>query len=222
MSIKSWDAIDTVLLDMDGTLLDLHFDNYFWEHYVPERYAQIHGKAAADATELIKGMYARVYGSLDWYCMDYWSEQLNLDIDVLKREVAHKIAERPHTLDFLRALRRAGKRAVLITNAHRKSLAIKLEQTAIGEHLDRVICSHDHAAPKEEALFWQRLQQDEPFDSERTLFIDDTESVLRAAHDFGIKFLLTLKQPDSKKPLREAGHFPAIHHFDEIMPPAND
>ena len=211
MSIKSWDAIDTVLLDMDGTLLDLHFDNYFWEHYVPQRYAQVHSKTAADATELIRDMYKRVYGSLNWYCIDYWSEQLDLDIDVLKREVAHMIAERPHTLDFLRALRRAGKR-----------LAIKLEQTAIGDHLDRMICSHDYAAPKEQALFWQRLQQDEPFEPERTLFIDDTESVLQAAHDFGIRFLLTLTQPDSKRPLREAGSFPAIHHFDEIMPPNSD
>ena len=25
----AWDEIDTVLLDMDGTLLDLHFDNHF-------------------------------------------------------------------------------------------------------------------------------------------------------------------------------------------------
>ncbi len=220
MSIKSWEAIDTVLLDMDGTLLDLHFDNYFWEHYLPLRYAQVHGKTAADATERIKGMYTRVYGSLNWYSMDYWADQLDLDIDALKREVAHKIVERPHTLDFLRALQQAGKRSVLITNAHRKSLAIKLERTAIGGHLDRMICSHDYAAPKETALFWQRLQQDEPFEPERTLFIDDTESVLQAAHDFGIKFLLTLRQPDSKRPLREAGSFPAIHHFDEIMPPA--
>lgn len=222
MSIKSWDDIDTVLLDMDGTLLDLHFDNYFWQHYVPRRYAEVHSKTPADANELIKAMYTQVHGSLNWYCIDYWSERLNLDIDVLKREVAHLIAERPHTLDFLRALRRANKRAVLITNAHQKSLAIKLEKTAIGEHLDRIICAHDHEAPKEELLFWRRLQKDEPFEPERTLFIDDTESVLQAAHDFGIKFLLTLKQPDSKRPLRDAGAFQAIHHFDEIMPPAND
>lgn len=222
MHIKSWDEIDTVLLDMDGTLLDLRFDNYFWQHYVPQRYAEVHGKTPAAANTLINAMYTQVHGSLNWYCIDYWSERLNLDIDALKREVAHLIKERPHTLDFLRALQHAGKRVVLITNAHQKSLALKLEKTAIGAHLDRIICAHDHAAPKEEALFWQRLHKDEPFAPERTLFIDDTESVLQAAHDFGIKFLLTLKQPDSNKPLRGAGNFVAIHHFDEIMPPAND
>ncbi|HBT55971.1 MAG TPA: haloacid dehalogenase, partial [Pseudomonas sp.] len=31
----NWNAIDTVLLDMDGTLLDLHFDNHFWLEHMP-------------------------------------------------------------------------------------------------------------------------------------------------------------------------------------------
>lgn len=222
MSIPSWDEIDTVLLDMDGTLLDLHFDNYFWQHHVPLRYAEVNRKTVAEANELIMAMYKQARGSLNWYCIDFWSDRLQLDINDLKKEVAHLIEERPHTLDFLRALKKARKRAVLITNAHQKSLAIKLERTAIGLHLDRIISAHDHAAAKEEPLFWQRLQQQEPFEPQRTLFIDDTESVLQTAHDYGIRYLLTLKQPDSKKPLRDTGGFPAIHHFDEIMPPAND
>ena len=35
-----WEHIDTVLLDMDGTLLDLHFDNYFWTQHLPGVYAR--------------------------------------------------------------------------------------------------------------------------------------------------------------------------------------
>ena len=32
--------VDTVLLDMDGTLLDLAFDNYFWQKLVPETWGR--------------------------------------------------------------------------------------------------------------------------------------------------------------------------------------
>src|SRR5215831_5340508 len=35
----AWDLIDTVLLDLDGTLLDLAFDNYFWREVIPAAYA---------------------------------------------------------------------------------------------------------------------------------------------------------------------------------------
>ena len=35
-----WQNIDTVLLDMDGTLLDLHFDNYFWQQHLPLKFPE--------------------------------------------------------------------------------------------------------------------------------------------------------------------------------------
>ena len=41
----NWHDIDTVLLDLDGTLLDLHFDNYFWCQHLPLCYARRHGIA---------------------------------------------------------------------------------------------------------------------------------------------------------------------------------
>ena len=32
--------VDLVLLDMDGTLLDLHYDSHFWLDYVPHAICQ--------------------------------------------------------------------------------------------------------------------------------------------------------------------------------------
>jgi len=35
LSSINWSEIDTILLDMDGTLLDLNFDLHFWMEYLP-------------------------------------------------------------------------------------------------------------------------------------------------------------------------------------------
>lgn len=212
-----WSRIDTVLLDMDGTLLDLHFDNHFWLEHVPRRYAEANGLDLEAATEQLMGRYQAVAGTLDWYCVDHWSHELGLDIVMLKQEVAHLIAVHPHVLEFLDALAAAGKRRVLVTNAHRKALALKLDHTPLGEHLDRLLCSHDFGLPKEHRDFWDKLRVSEPFDPDRTLFVDDSLSVLRSARDYGIRWLLAISNPDSREPQREVEEFQAIADFSELM-----
>lgn len=214
----NWNEIDTVLLDMDGTLLDLYFDNHFWLEHLPLRYAQHHGTSEDQARAHLYTVFAAQRGSLNWYCVDYWSEQLQLDIAELKREVQHLIAIRPHVEEFLGRLHASPRQVWLVTNAHRKSLDLKLHRTGIGRWFDRVISSHDLRAPKEDQVFWQQLRCTHPFDPARSLLIDDTASVLASAHRFGIRHLLTLLQPDSRQARREQSEYPGILHFDEIMP----
>ena len=214
-----WNAIDTVLLDMDGTLLDLYFDNHFWLEHLPLRYAERHGLDAGQARARLVDLFAAQRGTLNWYCVDYWSRQLQVDIGELKREIRHLIAIRPHVDEFLQRLHASPRQVWLVTNAHRTSIGIKMSHTRLERWFDRVICSHDLAHPKEHPQFWRRLCADHPFDPARTLFIDDTVSVLQAARTFGVRYLLTLLQPDSRQARREATEFPGILHFDEIMPP---
>jgi putative hydrolase of the HAD superfamily len=213
-----WNAIDTVLLDMDGTLLDLHFDNHFWLEYVPRRYASIHQCEESEAKEQLTSRFESERGTLNWYCLDYWSEQLSLDVPALKREIQHLIAIRPYVTEFLQQLKEGPQHVMLVTNAHRRSLEIKLDQTGIAELFDEIVVSHDYRTPKEQVKFWQQLRATHPFDPARSLLIDDTASVLHAAQRFGIKHLLTLLQPDSKQGIRRHTDFPGILHFDEIMP----
>ncbi|MCW8826022.1 MAG: GMP/IMP nucleotidase [Gammaproteobacteria bacterium] len=215
----NWEEIDKLFLDMDGTLLDLHFDNYFWLHHVPEQYAAKEGITLEEASAELKGRYLTLEGSINWYCVDYWTEELGLDIALLKQEVDHLIQVHPHVLEFLEAVKRIGKRRVLVTNAHQKSLAIKLAKTPIGDHLDGVICSHDFGIPKEDPRFWEKLQEVEPFDKGRTVFVDDSVRVLDSAARYGIEWLVAIKQPDSKAvaPL-QFEHYFAIDDFREIMP----
>jgi putative hydrolase of the HAD superfamily len=203
---------------MDGTLLDLHFANYFWLDHLPRLYAEKHGIPAADATAALHGRFDGRQGTLDWYSLDYWSAQLDMDVPALKQELRHMIRLRPHALEFLQRLHAGPREVVLVTNAHRKTLDIKMAQVDITPWFDRLVVSHDLAAPKEDQAFWHALQALHPFNPARTLLIDDTESVLQSAHDYGIAHLLTLLQPDSQLQKRLDTRFPGIHHFDEIMP----
>ncbi|WP_337057430.1 GMP/IMP nucleotidase [Pseudomonas sp. USHLN015] len=213
----NWSAIDTVLLDMDGTLLDLHFDNHFWLEYLPQRYAEHHGisREAADA-ELVP-LFKHHAGQLNWYCTDFWSRELKLSIRDLKREVADLIALRPDADHFLAALRRAGKRVVLITNAHRDSLSLKMERVELAPWFDRLISSHDYGFPKEDQQFWHALQQDSPFDPARTLFIDDSLPILRSARAHGVAHLLAVLQPDSRGALKDTEEFAAVDGYRELV-----
>lgn len=217
----NWQQIETVLLDMDGTLLDLHFDNQFWLHHLPKRYYEIHGSNARYSPQELTTLFKSQQGLLNWYCLDYWSKQLQVDIVALKIELQHLICERPLAYEFLQSLRQSSRQVVLITNAHRDSLTLKLDRTRITPFFHTIVSSHDYGHPKEAPQFWQELQQQQQFNPIKTLFIDDSIAVLNAAHQYGISHLLTLLQPDSQGVLRNADDLPftAFHHFDEIIPP---
>ncbi len=214
----TWNDIDTVLLDMDGTLLDLHFDNHFWLEHMPRRYAERHGLAHEDARARLAAHYARHSGTLNWYCVDFWSSELAMDVVDLKREVAHLIAVRPDVPDFLDTVRASGRRTMLVTNAHPRSLDLKMDRTGLARYLDGMISSHQVGLPKEHPDFWQALQAIQSFDRKRALFVDDSLPVLRSAQAYGIGQLLAVCNPDSRLPHRNCGEFRAISSFAQVLP----
>ena len=212
-----WPEIDTVLLDMDGTLLDLHFDNHFWLEFLPQRYAALHGISPAMAELELAPLFNEHEGKLTWYCLDFWTRELNLPIREMKREIADLIALRPAADEFLAALRQAGKQVVLITNAHRDSLSLKLERVELAPWFDRLISSHDYGFPKEHAQFWHALKSDLDFSPTSSLFIDDSLPVLRSARDFGVAHLLAISEPDSRRWRKDTGEFAAVDDYRELI-----
>lgn len=212
-----WPLIDTVLLDMDGTLLDLHFDNYFWDSHLAKRYAELHGHPYAEARRKLGVMFDRTAGTLDWYSVDFWSRHLDVDIMLLKREVEHLIGVHPYVEEFLKRLQ-GRKRVILVTNAHRKSLQLKMERTGLDRFFECMISSHDYQRPKEDPDFWRQLQQEVKFDPARTLLVEDHVGILDTARRYGIAHLLAVSKPDSKVAPKNINSFPSIEHFGELLP----
>lgn len=214
-----WSTIDTVLLDMDGTLLDLHFDNHFWQAHVPTRYAERRGLSPQAARDELAARYHAKAGSLEWYSVEYWASELELDIMRLKDEVAHLIAVHPGVTEFLVAARAAGKRLLLVTNAHHKSVTLKMARTGLSPHFDAIITSHELGLPKEDRAFWAALDAVEPFDPQRSLLVDDSLPVLDSARHYGIANLLAVLRPDTQLPHKVTAPYAAISSFSDIVPP---
>jgi 5'-nucleotidase len=212
-----WSNIDTVLLDMDGTLLDLRFDNWFWQELIPSRYAAANRMSALEARALLEPKFRAIQGTMQWYCIDYWTRELGLDIAQIKRAVLQRVGYLPGAEDFLLKLKQSGKRRVLVTNSHPVTLAIKNDQVGLTAHFDACYSTHSFAYPKENAAFWPRLQAQEPFVAERTLFVDDSLPVLQAAHGFGIAWLRAIRRPDSGQPPQATGHYAAVDRVADLL-----
>jgi putative hydrolase of the HAD superfamily len=216
-AIVDWDAIDTVLVDMDGTLLDLAFDNYFWRELVPQRYARLRGVTLAAAHETLGPRFAAKVGTLEWYCLDHWTRDLGMDLKSLKREHREHIRFLPGAERFLAAVRARGKKLSIVTNAHRDTFAVKAEHLGLAELVDGVVCSHDFAAPKETAAFWVALARHAPFDAVRTLLVEDSLAVLAAARAHGVRHTVAIRRPDSREPPRTIAEFTAIDGVFELV-----
>lgn len=213
-----WSEVKHVLLDMDGTLLDLYFDDYFWGHLVPEKYAEKHDMPFGKAKEYLYEKYRSHERTLNWTDIDFWTRELGLDIPALKEQVRHLIDVHPYVIEFLDLLRKKGKKVVLATNAHYKTVALKMRKTQLGHHFDRVITSMDMGYPKEDLRFWEHAQKTLKFRKEATMFIDDTEEVLYTAREYGIKYIVLKGIANTRAPRRENSDFLRIDVFKELFP----
>ncbi len=209
--------IKYVLLDMDGTLLDLYFDDYFWGHLVPEKYAEKHNMTFGAAKDYLYNTYKSHERTLNWCDIDFWSRELRLDIPALKEQIRHLIEVHPHVTEFLKMLKRQKKKVFLLTNAHYKTIKLKFSKTQIGKYFDDVLCSFSVGYPKEYPEFWQRAEKKLKFERDYSLFIDDTEDVLETAKAYGIKYLLFKARASSKAKPKKTKNFPTIHDFRELM-----
>ncbi|MBT8087148.1 MAG: GMP/IMP nucleotidase [Gammaproteobacteria bacterium] len=207
----------TLMLDMDGTLLDLAFDNYVWRQLVPERYAEKNSMTFDAARDHLFAQYRAVQGDLEWYCLDHWCERLDIDVVQLHHDVGHRIGYLPGAPDFLRAMQQQDCRVLLVTNSHPDTLALKDQATGLGQYFDDMISSHNYGHAKESQSFWHALKEDVEFDVETTLFVDDSQPVLQSAGSYGINMLVTVTRPDTSRPVREDSEFAGVEFVADML-----
>lgn len=210
------DHLDCIILDMDGTLLDLHFDDQVWNHCLPLQYAKKNDLAIQEAATEIKSLMAPIRGTLQWYCFDHWHSLVGIDLLSIENEVFNLVSTRPGAIEFLERLGDANCKLILASNADRRSMTRKLDHTQLSGYFDAIFSSQDFGFAKEATAFWHALQEEINFDPKRTLFVDDNHNVLAAAHQFGIKFLFGIQQPNSKGDTVESEYFHCLSSFEEL------
>jgi putative hydrolase of the HAD superfamily len=215
---SAWQAADTVLLDMDGTLLDLSFDSWFWREAVPRCMARTTGGETSAVRDELFAHYASKRGSLEWYCLDYWTARTGLDLRSLKSAASHRIRYLPGAREFLETAAVSGKRLVLVTNAHGHALMVKKGVAGFERYFEACISAHELGQPKESPGFWPELQERLGFDPRRTLFVDDSVAVLDAAAAFGLRHVVGVTRPDTRRPARDINGHAAVASVVELLP----
>ncbi|MDH3439767.1 MAG: HAD-IA family hydrolase [Gammaproteobacteria bacterium] len=213
------DACDTLMLDMDGTLLDLAYDNYMWMEHIPAEYARRKEVSEEHARDHLYAAFRRLEGKLDWYCLDHWSNELDLDVVALHREQNGRIGFLPGAKEFLQTVADHHVRVLLVTNSHQHTLDIKAEVTDIVEFFDDIYTSHALGAAKEDQPFWHALKDKEAFDPARTVFVDDNVAVLQSARDFGVEMLLHITRPDTRRAPQPHEDFTGIEGVGLLVSP---
>ncbi len=214
---NNWNEIDWVLLDMDGTILDKYFDDYFWEFLLPKEYASMHNISFEKAREILFSLYKKEEGTLNWTDLDFWSRVLGLDLFRLKEDIKNLIRVQPNAMDFLKFLRDKRKKVALVTNAHYKSLELKLKQTNLKNYFDYIVTAFDIGEPKERLTFWENLRKLLKFSPYRAMFIDDNEMVLETARQASIKYVIYKGESSLSGSSRFSKKFPTIISFKELM-----
>ncbi len=215
--VVDWSRIDDVLLDMDGTLLDRHFDNFFFEEELPRRYAQLHGLRFEEARDRLMAMYRSVEGELAWTDLHYWSERVGIDVVAMHKELDYMIGFLPGAEDFLRYLRKLGKRVTIVTNAHEEGVSVKVAKTGLDRHVNRILDAFEVGYLKMRWEYWPSCQRLVGFDPRRSLYMDDDEGCLIAAKRFGVARLIHSAKSSSRLPATPLAQFVSVTGFSLLL-----
>jgi len=184
-------GLENILLDMDGVLLDTSYDNFFWQKHIPMKYAELKSINSDQAIRITHSLFNYKKGNKDWYDLDYWSNMLGLDVEQekLSADMINRIKLKKGAVDFLERYHK-DKNLFLVTNAHRKTLNIKMKRFPLLKYFKMVICSHELKYVKEEIPFWFILRNKLNINYDKSLLIEDTMDNIKSAYHCGLKSII--------------------------------
>lgn len=176
-----------MLIDMDGVILDNTYDNNFWQNQIPAVIAKNKGISFDDAKRLAIQIFNFKKNTKDWYDIDYWSNMLNVDIEAEKRSSLSfdRIKLYEGVTETLNKLKNRY-RLLLITNAHRKTLNIKLEKYDLAPYFENMLCAHELHYVKENVQLWYMLRSKFQLNYTKTVLIEDTINNINIGLSAGI------------------------------------
>ncbi len=191
--------IECLLVDMDGVILDNTYDNNFWQNQIPNVLSKKRNISFNDAKRLAIQIFNFKKNTKDWYDLDYWSNMLDIDIEAEKRsdESLSKIKLYDHVTNTLTTLKKSIK-LILITNAHRKTLNIKLGKYDISPYFDEMICAHELHYVKEDIQLWYMLKSKFKLNFEKTILVEDTINNINVALSAGVSSAVYVGDEDFK------------------------
>ena len=217
-SVLNWDRIDDVLIDMDGTLLDRHFDNFFFEEDLPRRYVAMQGLSFDASRGTVNGDVPVGGRELAWTDLHYSSGRVGIDVVAMHLSQLTLIGFLLGAEDFLKAVRIKGKRRAA-TNAHEAGVAVKSAKTG----LDRYVGSDRRRVRS-------GLSQDEMpeywpgpaagwLDSTRAALsmLTTTEMCSAAASHYGIATIIHSAKSSSQLPPVQSSKFASVEHLPALL-----
>jgi putative hydrolase of the HAD superfamily len=162
-------------------------------------------------------IYRSVEGQLAWTDLHYWSDRVGIDVVAMHKELDHMIGFLPGAEAFLQELRTRGKRITVVTNAHQAGVAVKSAKTGLSRYVDRIVDAFEVGYLKMRSEYWPACRRLLKFDPVRSLYIDDDESCLHAARQYGIGSIIHSAKSSSQLPAVYSTNFASVDRLSTLL-----
>ena len=176
-----------ILSDLDGVILDQHYDRKFWQSWLPEHVANQTNQSIEKIQIEIQLKIDGQKGTLNWYDLNYWDDLLDVDCMEIIKEQEEKPSFLEGSLEALQELSTLKNPKHILTNGDPRLQEYKAEARNFLQFFDSIFYSMHAGYPKEKKEFWTLARHNLNLDFEDSIFIDDDFKVVTIAVKAGVK-----------------------------------